>query len=295
MRIPLLALAGTLALASTASALEFRFAPPDGHECDQKMKNTVTTVIRSGNETVANRLDSSDSVTHVRIAKADGGYRITSKATSGEMSRDGKPVTDSITKLLVGQELTMDVGPDGKATEVKGYEPLVKSILDKLEPGARERLSAVFNAQALRDKDIADWNGKVAAYVGKELKEGDVWERKDSIPMSAAPLEYTALTKVAKIETKDGRTLVTLEFAYERDGDAARQLLDKGTALSRPAGELGKPEIHGTATRVVDAATMDFLRETETRVITAPIQVPGKGPSTVERTEKREYTLECSK
>lgn len=286
---------GLIASAQATAAVEFRFAPPDGLECDQYYKSRV---IKDLGVAAPRRADATESVTHLKFEKVAQGYRVTATTQSGQMTRDGNAVDDPITKVLIGREIVMDIGSDGVLLEVHGYDEFLKDLMATLPPDAQKALAGTLNAEVLRNREIAEWNGRIAAFVGKTVNEGDVWESEDEFTLPTGPVRFTSLTEFSRIDVRAGRPMVTINFAYAADGDAARKMMEtvrqglSGLGAEVPS-ILSEPTIHGGGERIIDASTMTIEREKLNRVISAPFDMPDGSRAVMTRTEDKEYVFKC--
>lgn len=288
---------GILASASTVAAVEFRFAPADGLECDQHYNSSV---IKDVGDAAPRREDTTESITHLKFEKVAQGYRVTATTKSWQMKRDGKPVDHPMTKLLIGREIVLDVGADGVLKNVHGYDDLLKDMMTTLPPEAQKAMAGVLNAEMMRNREIAEWNGRIAGFVGKNAEEGDVWEGEDEFSLPTGPIKFTSLTQFSRIDVRDGRPMVTINFAYAADGKAAKKMMEHVQQGLSPMGAeipttAAEPTIRGGGERVVDASTMNIEREKVKRVISAPLQMPGGSQAVMTRTETKEYAFKCNK
>ena len=284
------------ASAGPSGAVEFKFAPADGLECVQNLKTSRSSKIQGVDE--AKREEVSQSVTNLKYEKVADGYRVTSTIQSAENKRDGKVVEDPFTKVLVGRRLVSDIASNGELKDVHGYDELVRDLLAQVPAEARPTMEKVMTTENLREREKAEWNGRIAEFVGKEAKEGDIWDAESEVPLPTGAVKFTTATRVSKVEEKDGRPMVTINFAYGADGTAAKAMMDR--VLKDLAGlaqglEIAteEPSITGGGVRVVDASTMTIERETVSRVISMPVDIPQVGKKVMIRTETKEYGTKC--
>ncbi|HXC52442.1 MAG TPA: hypothetical protein VN634_16285 [Candidatus Limnocylindrales bacterium] len=287
-------------LATDAAAVEFKFAPPDGLECDQYLKTSSVTELKGIGDDVPKREDVSDSVAHAKYEKAPTGYKVKTTIKSVDMTRDGKPAVDPVSKLLAGREFTMDVQSNGKASDVHGYDDFIDAVLASVPAEVRTMVSKSLNADSMANREIMEWNSRVGDFVGKQAEAGDVWEGDSEYPLPTGPVKFKSLTRISKIEDRAGHPIVTLNFTYAADGAATRKMMDDVQKGLKPLTKgievkIGEPSIQGTGERVIDASTMSIERESISRTITMPMDVPEKGRATMVRTETHEYKFKCNK
>ena len=289
-----------LAMVVNADAVEFKFAPADGLECEV----TVTSsTIQDAGELAPVKKQSNVGVSHRKYRKTDGGYQITETTKSVEMTRDGKRISSPMVDAALGSVVVWNIGADGAVASLDGYDQLVKKMLSSAPVESRSVLEKSVTADALRNRDIAEWNGRIAEFVGLEVNEGDLVEGKSEFAIPGGAIEYHSLTRFSKIEVRDGRPIVTINFSYDADGDAVKTMMDRivkdvaSIGDHPPAGldkvKLTKPTISGGGERIIDASTMVIEREKITRVISMPVTVSEGVSATVIRKETKEYTYNC--
>jgi hypothetical protein len=296
MRIPALTLALLAATAGSSSAVEFHFAPADGLECDQRLSSTKTTTVQGHED--SRRVESGESVTHLRYEKVADGYKVRSHVQSAAVKRDGKTLEEPFTKAIIGRELVMDLGPNGELIRVEGYDKLIADMLAALPEDAREAAAKVMTTASLEERDRAEWNGRISEFVGKKAKEGETWDGESEFPMPSGPVKLKSTTRFAKIDESSGKPLVTIDFAFAADGPdvkavVERTLKDVSSLTKGFEPKIGEATAQGGGQRVIDASTMTISRETVTRNISMPMDVPQVGKAVIVRTETREYTTDC--
>lgn len=290
------------ALSSVAQAAEvtFRFAPPDGLECD--LRSDASAVKDAGIPALRSE-DVSRTLTHLRFEKTPDGYRLVATMKSAEITHNGQAVEDPTVKLMIGRPIALELGPDATVKDVKGYEKLWEDAQKTLSPDMQKGLASVLDPAALRERAISDWNGKIARFVGKNVTEGETWEGADELSLSTGMLRFTVLTRFSKIEERDGKTMVTVNFAYDEDAAAAAKVMGRvvdGLLQVAPEAppdpeKVADVEVQGGGERRLDARTMTVESEKTWRVIRAPMELPKRGEVVVVRTENREYTYRCGR
>jgi hypothetical protein len=113
-------------------------------------------------------------------------------------------------------------------------------------------LAPSLSADALRQKEIDEWDARIGDFVGKRVEQGDVWEGEGEFASPAGPVKFASLTRFSKVESRGGRPIVTIDLAYAVDGvlvQKAMELVQNGVA------DLGKHmpvEAHVSSVSTVD-------------------------------------------
>jgi hypothetical protein len=192
----------------------------------------------------------------------------------------------------------MDLDSEGKVTDLHGYDAVIKDLLAALPPETRQQMEKVLTVESFRERETADWKGRVADFVGLEVEQGQVIESDTEFPLPSGALKFKTLTRFSKIENRGGRPMVTIHFAYAADGAGAKAMMER--VLKDIAGlnnglefKVDEPTVQGGGERVIDASTMTIETETIARTIAMPMDVPGHGKAVMVRTESRTYRNTC--
>lgn len=266
-------------------------------ECDQNLKSTKTTMVQGHDD--SRRVESGESSTHLKYEKTATGYKVHSSVKSAEMKRDGKTLEEPFTKAIIGRELVLDLGPNGEIRDVTGYDKLIEDMLAALPAETREAASKIMNADSLKERDKAEWNGRITEFVGKQAKEGETWEGQSEFPMQTGSVKLQSTTRFTKIDESKGKPIVTIEFAFAMDGADAKAVIEKTlkdiSSLTKGFDpKVGEADVQGGGERTIDASTMTISHETVTRNIAMPMELPQVGKAVVLRTETREFTNVCN-
>lgn len=285
-----------LVSASGAGEATFSFAPPDGLEClERRHQEVVKDAGKAGGTTH----DVTDATVRLRFARRRDGWRITSTVTSAEVTRNGTRVTEPVTAALVGRDVVYEVGPDGTLTAVRGLEAVAETATRSVPAGMRAAMAALLDPAAFERRERAEWGRRIGALAGRHVREGEEWE--EAVAASGdGGIALTSVTRVARVEAREGRTVVHLEFASAPDAAAARRRLAELRAGMPAAGRAARtpradaPVVEGDGGRAIEAGTMTVLWERLRQVTVAPADVPDIGRVTVHRTDARESTYRCT-
>ncbi len=102
---------------------------------------------------------------------------------------------------IKGQKFTMKVSPEGKITEVTGFENMAKSIADsmKIEGDERAEMMKQFDGQFNANEMTQSLERFWFLFPNKEVKVGDSWQK--SMQMGGKmPGKYNSTYKVTEIE-----------------------------------------------------------------------------------------------
>lgn len=296
---------------ASADSVTFRFNPPIGKPVTETYTQTTVTESADGTQT---RVVSGTSVS--RFTPVEEGYLLSGEITSMKMMQDGKDVTDAVSKMMEGLQITWEIDRDGQLTAIGGYDRFAEKMVRMLaaaKPLAKESGEGSGTNEAapenpapltpqqvqqietiersLINKDAAEWRGRIGNFAGKTARVGDVWTEKNDSPLpGGSTITFYSTTTFAGREKCGTADCVRIRFQYNSDpaafGDAAKAILSDAPAAAVPTAITAT--ITGTGHRLIDPATMNIHSEVTERTITMQMTLDGKAQP-VKRVEKREY------
>ena len=123
--------------------------------------------------------DESLVTTRVIFNKTDQGWNIVTTPLEIEMKRNGKAVENPVFQILRNNPVTYELNKKGKIKNVSGYGDISERILKSFDNELGPKLSKLFDKDAMKKKAIAEWNLRTGDYVGKEVKNGEQWNKKE--------------------------------------------------------------------------------------------------------------------
>ena len=283
------------ASATASDTIKFTFAPGGNISFVQRLTtNKETDMGDKGTQ-----LDESISVTNIAIAKTASGWDVLAAPQSISMRRNGQEITSPIVKLLSSSPVTYKLDPEGNILDVDGYEPFIEGISRQVGPEVFKQLEPILNIDAMKAKEIAEWNGRIGDYLGAEAQVGDsfVAEVPYELP-NGASITYVVRTTIADSVPCGIHKCVRIEQHYDSNADAiagqASEVLSGLTKDATPAQEQSDPTsgtatVRGKVSRVVDPTTMLVYEEESSRTIEMEINIPGAGLTPAKTTETRKY------
>lgn len=282
-------------IAQETDPIKFSFSPGEKVSFVQKLTMSKEKDLGNGNK----QLDESLSTTKFTISRTGAGWEVLVQPQSITMKRDGKSVENPIVKLLSSAVITYSLGPDGNILDVAGYDAFINSIATVVPPEVFSQLSPVLNVDAMKAKEIAEWNGRYGDYLGVEVNVGDTFSA--TVPFqlpNGAAIEYDVETSIAALEPCGASTCVRIQQVYDSDArNAAKMSADMVNDLAQKAApnaptvtsDDNSASISGNISRLIDPNTMLIYGEQLTRTITMAIAIDGAGSNRAVMTENRNY------
>ncbi len=272
----------------------FRFLPPDGTEFVQKVVTKRDKIF----EGLGRQTERSASKTAISIRRSEAGYVMTAKPVSLKLKRNGKPVKDPLTKLLQNTVVTYRISEGGQIQSVEGYGELADQALRSLPPESARAVAQALNEDALVARETAEWNGRIGDFAGGEFTTGQSIDAEVPFTLpNGEALTYFTTISFPGFEDCEAGSCVQVEQRYDSDAAAFGRLA--GEIAKGVAGEVGgeapsvsDSRISGSASRLIDPATMLIYAETLERTIRMTVDIPGRGlvPATLK--EERRYSFD---
>ncbi|MEW5850181.1 MAG: hypothetical protein AB2A00_15440 [Myxococcota bacterium] len=274
-------------VASAADEVEFRFSPPLNKPYTETQ--VATRVMSMG---TMKRTEVRTTKVQMTYSRKPGGYLGVAKVISAEVVRDGTPLADPMLDVLKQVTITYELNEKGVATDVKGLEDLQKRMLEKLPPDAAQKMAAMVSVDAMKKKELAEFNARTGALAGTKLKVGEGRPAEEDFPTptgETAKLKGTTtlVGKVAcgKEQCAHLRTVTESEVPMGKLLEEA----NKGAKGNVKLDPKTAPRVKNTVERVVNPATLMPHSEKQVRTVTITMSTP-QGPMTTEVTETKEYT-----
>lgn len=127
---------------------------------------------------------------------------------TAELKKDPMQIFNRIFGSIKGQKFTMKVNPEGKITEVTGFENMAENIAGSLglDEDEKQEMMKEFNGQFNADEIKQNLERFWYIFPNKEIKVGDTWDKVSEVG-GKLPARYKSTYKVTDIEGD----MVTLE------------------------------------------------------------------------------------
>jgi hypothetical protein len=209
-----------------------------------------------------------------------------------------------VTELLRAMPATFETDAEGRLQGIRGFEDVSDRMATELPSELSSVLASVVTEETLVERGTAEWNERFGDFVDKTIEIGDLWASAEPIDFTGevSAVQYTAtwFPETAKCNAKD-----CVRIRIFRDTDLAA-LQDKLEALvgKRASGLFDKVEVAAPSSdnagfhrssqrdRLVDPSTLLPHEESQQRLTTRPIQVPGQASAVLTITETRQYAFE---
>lgn len=292
----LLLAAGTLFGAGGAAhglpePVTFAFAPPAGAAFVQR-----EIYIETGRLGGIEQRISMASEVRLSVSQEAGRYLLHSRIERAAAARDGKPSDAAMVAVMAGAETANVVRPDGVLLRVDGMRRLYERILSTLAGEERGALEKRLRENRIEDRLRANWFETTEILAGQTLELGRDYFFDSAWPTEEGWIRYQTLLRLGPWEeTRHGRRL-HVHFAYvadaQTDAPGAERLHPKVSTAYAP----GKPAkgftISGSASRLVDPATLLVWRDQSVRRVRNRLEVSEELAVTVSSEEKSDITLE---
>ena len=249
------------------------------------------------------RMDDTLSVTKVTCKKTKDGWDIDSKPVSRTIMRNGKELKNPLLDLLSGFVITYKIDKNGDLKDVVGYDKVAEAAKSQYPAKVTEGLSPLLDIGAIRQKELAEWNGRIGNYLNKKFSIGDEWESEVSFTLpNGVTLTYKVKTFFKEAVMHKNIKCVLIEQIYDSTGEGISDLMnDVAKSVSKEEedkkdisieGSKVSTSIKGKVTRLIDPATMNIYKEDSERIIHMEMDTPGAGRIPVKITETRSYEYE---
>jgi hypothetical protein len=286
------------AISKELDTIYFSFAPGENISFTQKL----TTIKEKDMGDKGKQLDESVSTTKITIIKTKSGWDVLAEPRSISMKRNGEEINNPIVSFLSSAVITYKLDSDGNILDVDGYEPFIEGISKQVTPEVFKQLKPILNIEAMKSKEIAEWNGRIGDYVGAEAQIGDsfVADVPYQIP-NGATINYSVQTKIAALVPCGDNKCVRIEQVYDSQADNLAKMTGEVVSnvteaavpeIIKPSSESNTAIIKGNVTRVIDPKTMLVYEEESKRTIAMEIDIPGAGLVPVKTSETRKYEFE---
>lgn len=226
----------------------------------------------------------------LRFEETTDGWLMYAKVLESSMRIDGEEVDSPLVSELVGLETTSVLDANAQLVEIRGYEELWRRLEKHFPAETMQQLKGVVGPEALRNKEQAEWAGRIGDFAGAEVGIGDVFELESEFPLPGGEfLMFHTFVTIASWE--DCGTIRCLRIETEYTTDEA----DMSGVIAPLAPEGDSPRfstrIEGGGYRLLDPSTMNIHAKRLERTMRMTIQSES-GPVPVEQVEVREYEYE---
>jgi hypothetical protein len=282
-----------------AKMIKFTFNPKNGTTFIQ----TLTTTREKDLGLFGTQVDESVSTTKITVKKTEGGWEIIAQPLTAVMKRNGQVVEHPIFKLLSKLVITYQLDQQGVLKEIIGYDEVLTNAL--FPPQVVKKVAPLLNADALKQKAISEWNGRIGDYLGKTISLGDSWEAVAPITLpNGTNLNYKITTHFKTLEPCGNIKCLRIEQNYESD---VKGIAEKTNEVIKSLAEGVEPNslqeglpvmkdqgssIQGTVIRLIDPNTMLIYQEELERTMFLEMELAGTGPIPTKMIEKRIYHFE---
>jgi hypothetical protein len=275
---------------------KFTFNRKDRETYIQKL--SITKETQRGTDDV--QMDDTLSETRVTCKKTRAGWEINSQPLNRIIMKNGKEVKNPLLDLLSGVVITYRLDSAGHIKDVTGYEKVAEAVKSHYPEKVVRGLSPVLDIDALKKREISEWNRRIGDYLNREFSIGDMWESETSSTLSnGVKLTYRIKTRFKEVVQHKDVKCVLIEQTYDSTGrgiadlvndaaDSASRGEENNKDISLKASNAGS-SIKGKVTRLIDPSTMNIYMEKAERTVIMEIDVPGVGEIPVKITESRSY------
>jgi hypothetical protein len=186
--------------------------------------------------------------------------------------------------------ITYQLDNSGILKDVLGYDRVLEEANSQSSPEVAEYLSKTVNIEAIKQREITEWKGRIGDFLDKKFSIGDTWEHDTAYPLplpNGAKISYRVKTLFKEKVQQNNVTCVLIEQTY----DSAGQGSIEGEG-NHPEQDQDSASIQGSVTRLIDPATMRIYREEVKRIINMETEMPITGNIPVEIVETRTYEYE---
>ncbi len=295
--LPLLAagtlLAGALSAEESEGRVSFTFAPPAAAFVQREIY--VETARLGG---IQQRITLASEVS-LRISQEAGSSFLLFQIQRAAAARDGKPSDAAMVAAMTGAETVNVVRPDGVLTKINGLRKLTERLLPTLQGEERTALEKRLRENRIEDRLRANWFEATEALSGQTLELGRDYFFDSAWPTDEGWIQHQTLLRLGPWEeTANGRRL-RLHLAYVADAKTdvpgAVRLQPKVATAFAPSnpGRLAKGlTISGSASRLVDPATLLVWKDQSVRRVRNRLEVSDELAVTISTEEKADITLE---
>lgn len=177
---------------------------------------------------------------------------------------------EDIFKVMLGESLRAEIGPDGRFLTVTG----MKNIVEKVEKAVAGNMFWQQMKSGLTDESFGTQmiNARAGLLPGKEVKAGETWTAtlRDKLPMIGTMVREMKCT-LKSVGKKDGRTIAMIEY----EGKVSSEPAKEGGSEMGMSARIESGETKGIAEFDVDAG--DFVRSEHDTKMNMAVSMGGGG------------------
>ncbi|MBZ0165356.1 MAG: hypothetical protein K8I00_01025 [Candidatus Omnitrophica bacterium] len=287
---------GSSVLAPDVSlADKFVFNPPDGIT----YKETATMTRSKDMGSFGKQVDKSEQFMDVRIQRTPEGYNILSTLRDMTFTRDGQKITEPFLTAMLGISMEYQLDPLGYIQDITGLAAVLDKMLASM-PDLPPTVKQVLSEDALKNKSMTEYNGRIGDFIGKTFEIGDVWSTESEFTLpDGTTIDYLSVIRFKSMEPCGQTRCVRVEYVYDADPATLKNFvqdiydeLDPAVKQNLEKLTVTETRINGSGTRLIDPATMLIYDEELNRTISVPMALPEQGKIPVVMTETRVYQFD---
>ncbi len=274
----------------------FVFNPPNPVSFVERQK-IVKIKYENGKKITEDEISLAKAIT---ICKTKRGYSIEEKPISINSKRNGVPFTNPIFMFLSNISTKGTIDSSGRLKSVSGYEGLIRRARRTLPPDVADAMALSVDEDAMIKKAVADWNARVAEFIGQTVKIGDIFTGEGKFPIpNGETLTFFSAVKIADTTRRDGILCVKLKFKNSSVPDSLAAFIGASPSeLSKyfdlnANKNLSEPiSLDGEGERLVDPKTSLIYYEKSKRTINMASEIMGDEEKKIKTVEIKEFTYE---
>lgn len=284
-------LAAVSAAQGAPAPVTFAFAPPAGAVFVQR-EIFVETARLGG---IQQRISMASEVS-LEVAREAGRPALHYRVERAAAARDGKPSDAAMVAAMTGAETVNILHADGVLVRVDGMRRLFERVLATTTGEERSALEKRLRENRIEDRLRANWFETTEILSGQTLELDRDYYFDAAWPTDEGWIRHQTLLRLGPWEeTAHGRRL-RLKLAYVADArtevPAAERLLPRVSTAFAPGRPAKGFTISGSASRLVDPATLLVWKDQSVRRVRNRLEVSEELAITVSSEEKSDITLE---
>jgi hypothetical protein len=197
---------------SDAEEITFRFAPKDKMVMLERV-NAVNEEILDGK-----LIQEQKSLVSTRILynKTKNGFELKTEITKIEFFINGEKAENPVFEVLMECPIIYKIDSSGKLIEVKGYDKFNKILYENFTKEFADQISNIFDEKEMTEKAKFDWNQKTGNFVGKTVKDGEKWTKKEEIQIPGGQkIDVDVETVFFLNEKINDKNCVKIQISYK--------------------------------------------------------------------------------
>lgn len=277
-----------------AEQITFSYAPPIGAAYLSREITTRAQQVGLRREELVIAAEA-----NLQLSREAGRIFLLNRIERAAAAKDGKPLDHPLVGAMTGVDVVYVTTSDGVLERVNGLRKIFDRLLPRLQPSERTALERRLARGELDERDRAAWFERVEVLAGQTLAlDRDYWFE-DAWPVEGAGwIHFQTLLRLGPWETSEGARRLRVRLAYVADARATVAGADRlvprvkskfSPALTAPAAT--GYTLTGSASRLVDPATLEIWRDQTARQIRHQERVSEALALTLLDEEKTDVTL----